>query len=509
MKEESPFDIPDGLSDGVPASLPGLVSDPEDVFAEEVPPDVKAKEANWARRSCGDVKAKKEAYWEHRSCGDVGRTSGYGSGGDYSSSSTGSRTRTLPTTVQTTRGHVRGVHAASSPSITRSGGLNLSINSVEHVATTANANPNISFRSEEDTAQFRTLDSSSHLAYVGFGQHAQVVVNKRDHLKRGESGFVGQQDELMRRGDSAVKESEKLGGWEHDVYTANVIGVKSARSASNADDAVNAYTTNAKKFKEIRTHCIQYDFMQLLYILKAKPGITTDADALSDEELRHTKLGDLVDLESKGSSRDMFKDWANLTVDEVKLMQRIYNMHPAVMQEDRDSNGLLYQLVRNYLTIDFRESVDRAYNKTFSAERGEVGGITYLFAVLRKVLIGTRASVDILFAELSKFFSVGPSYLNGGENIVALVWHVKTVLIEPIASMQGFDPSRGRPIESLLQALAKSSCPAFADYFKALYSPTNTSSQLCLRQTLCTLTPRQSCHPVRLQTRCSIFLRKQ
>ena len=87
-------------------------------------------------------------------------------------------------------------------------------------------------------------------------------------------------------------------------------------------------------------------------------------------------------------------------MDEIELMQRIYNLHPAVKEEDRESSNILYQVVKNHLTDDFQDSVDRAYKKTFSEERGTVGGISYLFAVLRKVLIGTRGSVSSLQPDL-------------------------------------------------------------------------------------------------------------
>ena len=109
---------------------------------------------------------------------------------------------------------------------------------------------------------------------------------------------------------------------------------------------------------------------------------------------------------------------------------------------DRESSNILYQVVKNHLTDDFQDSVDRAYKKTFSEERGAVGGISYLFAVLRKVLIGTRGSVDTLFADFKKFTTTGPAFLNNGENIAGLAYYLKTVLIEPIASMEGFDVTK-------------------------------------------------------------------
>ena len=460
--EESPFDIPDGLSTA-PESIPDLVSDADDTVAtatakNEVvvdeavvspsPPTPPLFDQTWTR-GC-----------HHRGC-----TGGCGSGGDDSSTTTaGSSTRTSSTAVST-RGHVRGAYAATSPSFTRSGGVNLSTSSFEQLTT---AIPNVSFRSEEAATRRRTEGVTSQLVNLKPGDFAEVALPKAQRLKPGDNGYREQREELLCKGKCAPKESAKLGGWDYDVHTVHSKGSKTSGSTSSSDESVKAYTSNAKKFRAIKKHLIEYDLMQVVYIFKPKDGIKS-AD-LSNEELTAMSLEDIVDVKATASFRDLFDHWATAPMEEIELTQRIYNLHPAVEDVDRESSNILYQVVKHHLTDDFQDSVDRAYKKTFSEERGAVGGISYLFAVLRKVLIGTRGSVDTLFADFKKFTTTGPAFLNNGENIAGLAYYLKTVLIEPIASMEGFDASRGDPIGDLLQGLSKSSCPVFAKSFENKYS---------------------------------------
>ena len=285
-----------------------------------------------------------------------------------------------------------------------------------------------------------------------------------------------QSDKITRSGDYSLKESEKFGGWDHEAQSES--RSKSSKT-THAADTLKAFKENNAKLRKMEEHIAAYDLVQPIQIFTPRPGITNAT--LSSDALFNSNLDDLFDISEEGKLSNLLTHWATLTPPVVALTQRVYNSHAAIFPEDKESNRLLYQAVWNSLTADFQQSVTKVFERMF--KHHERGGITFLYTVLNRVFKGTAATVDALHNEFEKFRDRGPSFLPNGENIGSLVEYLRTVVINPIASMGKFDRKLGDPIEAVYKGLSQSSCDLFANHFTTAltnYMSDKVNSGVCL-----------------------------
>ena len=359
---------------------------------------------------------------------------------------------------QSTRGHghVRGPYAASSTSTSRSGGVNLANAAIEVI--TSGSGVAMSFLDEATTERVREVMGDEPDPLTILDSDYQLRLRKDQRKQEDDTGYLEEKDRITRAGDYSIKESKKFGGWQ---YEASSEVTKSGKK----EEILKCYQANAKKFQEMYIHIRQYDLGQLLEAGTLKPGVS---NKLTTEELKAMSVHDLFDFTYTSKHSSMMDRWPSLTVDHVALLQRMYRCHPSIGDEDKVSNTLLYQLVRNSLTEDFKRTIDYSFEECFKPE--ERGGITFLYTVLRKVLIGSKTSVEALNAEFARFKQQGPKLLkNGGvENIATLCEYLKVAVVNPLAAMDGFEQGREDPVQDVLCGLSKSSCPIFAEVFRKL-----------------------------------------
>ncbi len=323
-----------------------------------------------------------------------------------------------------------------------------------------------SFFSEE-TAAINAVYMRERLERLG-GQAAfeagrpEVVVTRDMRIKSGEPGHREQREEMYRTGAYKLKESQKLGAWNRESTDPN--------KASKSENILDKFKVIESFFTDFCQHTEGFDLGPLLHIPEARKQYADNS--ISSEELQciHPFKLFKLDEENNLQSMNIFTDFYLLTQNQVKLWQRVYSAgNCGIGEADEDSNRILYHAIRNSLTDDLRKSVDRLYKRMFDASKHETGGITYLYTVLCKVLIGTNANAKALIKEFTTFSKVGPGFIKGGDNISLLADYLSYVILNPLIAMDAFKSSADMdPVAMVYAGLSKSECPIFQRRYEKL-----------------------------------------
>ena len=290
----------------------------------------------------------------------------------------------------------------------------------------------------------------------------EVTIPSNMRIKSGEPGYREQREEMYRTGAYKLKQSQKLGAWN--------------RESTNPDKAVKSENILGK-FQEIESFVTDFrqfaeglDLGSLFWIPKARKKFADNS--IPSEELQLIHPFKLFEQDEEGNldSLNIFADFYLLTQKQVKLWQRVYSAGNCGLGEaDEDSNRILYHAIRNSLTDDLQKSVDRLYKRMFDASRHETGGISYLYTVLCKVLIGSNSNAKALIKEFNRFAKVGPSFIKGGDNISLLADYLSYVILNPLIAMDAFKSSADMdPVAMVYAGLAKSECPVFQRKYEKL-----------------------------------------
>lgn len=290
----------------------------------------------------------------------------------------------------------------------------------------------------------------------------EVAVPSDMRIKPGEPGYREQREEMHRTGTYKLKQSQKLGAWNRESTDPNK-AVKSENILGKFQD-IETFVTDFRQFAE------GFDLGPLFWIPKARKQFADNS--ISSEELQVIHPFKLFEQDEEGNleSLNIFTDFYRLTQNQVKLWQRVYSAgNCGIGEADEDSNRILYHAIRNSLTDDLQKSVDRLYKRMFDASRHETGGISYLYTVLCKVLIGSNANATALIKEFNRFAKLGPSFIKGGDNISLLADYLSYVILNPLIAMDAFKSSADMdPVAMVYAGLAKSECPVFQRKYEKL-----------------------------------------
>lgn len=265
------------------------------------------------------------------------------------------------------------------------------------------------FLTREAAAEVVATTGSSPFLDAGI----EVKINKFHRIPEGAEGRDEQQKEITK----GLKVGHQLGAHAHEVGK-----IVDKGDRTSVEERAKAYNRFNEGVKCIRKQAAEYDLLFVTDVPTGlKPGISAD---MSDEELMNTNIDDLFCDEWVC----LFNEWGKLKgTESLKLWQRVLTLHPQVLPEDKDSNRLTFQLVRNSCTMALQDSVKKSWEKAFS-EPSARGGATYLYTVLCHIYGGARAVTESLKNEITLFSKLGLSMFQGENASLANIHFTENVI---------------------------------------------------------------------------------